>query len=245
MNPGSLTLANAKAYGVKEIYALHPTSKDLFGVPAYPDLAAVKAARGGEPVDLFTVIVPAKAGAKLVLEAYQQNTARAIQILSAGWGETVKGRPLEQSLRAELFKLPNDVRPVVNGPNTVGNIADGGINSTFIDTTRSNSDWATGKRNCALICQRGAFLISRVSDFWPAVKPAVLISVGNQLGLSVPDFLEFYLQGPKITTLGLYVEGLSDGEGIRLLNLVARPGVKARASSSTRRGAARRASARR
>jgi acyl-CoA synthetase (NDP forming) len=219
-NPGSIILGKAKAYGLKEIYALHPTNKDLFGVPAFPDLAAVKAARGGEPVDLFTVIVPTKAGAKLVLEAYEKNSARAIQILSGGWGETVKGSPLEKQLRAELFKLPNDVRPVVNGPNTVGNIADGGINSTFIDTTRSNSDWATGKRNCALLCQSGAFLISRVSDFWPAVKPAVLISVGNQLDLSVPDFLEFYLHDPSLTTFGLYIEGLSDGEGIRLLNLV-------------------------
>jgi acyl-CoA synthetase (NDP forming) len=219
-NPGSLTLANAKKYGVKEIYALHPTSKDLFGVPGYPDLAAVKAARKGEPVDLFTVIVPTQAGAKLVLEAYALNSARAIQILSAGWGETARGRPLEQQLRADLFKLPNDVRPVINGPNTVGNRVDGGINSTFVDASRSNSDFKTGRRNCAMLCQSGGFVISRISDVWPAVNPAVQISVGNQLDLSIPDFLEFYINDTKLTSFGMYIEGLSDGEGIRLLNLV-------------------------
>jgi acyl-CoA synthetase (NDP forming) len=111
---------------------------------------------------------------------------------------------------------------VVNGPNTVGNIVEGGINTCFISSSRSNSDWKSGKRNCCLLCQSGGFLRSRVSDVWPAVLPSVSLSVGNQLDLTVVDLLEFYIDDPKMTTFALYIEGLTDGDGIRLMNLVSR-----------------------
>jgi acyl-CoA synthetase (NDP forming) len=48
------------------------------------------------------------------------------------------------------------------------------------------------------------------------------VSVGNQLDLTLTDFLEHYLEDPSLTTFALYIEGLGDGEGIRLMNLVRR-----------------------
>jgi acyl-CoA synthetase (NDP forming) len=221
-NPGSIILGEARLYGVKEIYALHPTSKDLFGIPAYPNLAKLAEIRKGKPADLLTIVVPANESEKLLNEALKYNSANSILILSAGFGETKLGWDMDQRMRNALTAVPLDKRPVVNGPNTVGNRVEGGINTCFIDASLSNSDWRSGKRNCALLCQSGAFMVSTVSDVWPAITPGVAVSVGNQLDLTVVDLLEFYLEDPKLTTFALYLEGLTEAAGIRLMNLVRR-----------------------
>jgi len=222
LNPGSVILGKALEAGVKEIYAIHPTAKKLLGHPAFPSLRAIRDARGGRPVDLLSVCIPAKGAGKLVNEALDVHAAESIQVISGGFGETEHGAKMQEQLHNKLFALPNVRRPVMNGPNTVGNICAKGINTVFIDSTRSSSNFRDGKRNCAIICQSGAFMCSRISDLAPAVLPSVAVSVGNQLDLSVTDFLEYYIDDPELTTYGLYVEGLSDGEGIRMMNLVRR-----------------------
>ncbi|OHS94754.1 CoA binding domain containing protein [Tritrichomonas foetus] len=219
-NPGSMILGKAKEKGLKDIYAIHPSSNSLLGNPAFPCLTDILKHRKGEPVDLISVCIPAKSAGKLVHEAFDVSAAKAIQVVSGGFGETEHGSQMQQKLHDQLFSMPYDKRPVVNGPNTVGNICRDGINTVFVDSTRSNSDMKSGKRNCCLLCQSGAFMLSRISDISPAVLPQIAISVGNQLDLSVTDFLEHYLDNKEITTYGLYIEGLSDGEGIRLMNLV-------------------------
>jgi len=220
-NPGSVILGKAKQAGVKEIYALHPSSDSLLGFPAYKGLKELLEARGGRPVDLLSVGIPAQSAGQLVSEALDINATKAIQVISGGFGETEHGSKMQQLLHDQLFAKKAEVRPVINGPNTVGNICKGGINTVFVDSTRSNAD-GSGKTNCCLLCQSGAFMISRISDLAPAINPAVAISVGNQLDLSVTDFLEHYIENPDLTTFGLYIEGLADGEGIRLMNLVHR-----------------------
>lgn len=219
-NPGSVILSKAKDCGLKERYALHPKASELLGNPAFPSLKKILDHRNGKPVDLLTVGIPAKGAGKLVSEALDLGAANSIQVISGGFGETEHGAKMQQTLHDKLFGMEYSKRPVMNGPNTVGNIDSAGINTIFVDSARSNSDWKTGKTNCAIICQSGAFAISRISDIAPAVNPSIAISVGNQLDLSVTDFLEFYIDRPDLTTFGLYVEGLSDGEGIRLMNLV-------------------------
>jgi acyl-CoA synthetase (NDP forming) len=199
---------------------LHPTSKQVQGFPAYPSLSDVKKSRGGLPVDLLTVCIPAQGAGKLVSEALDVQVANCIQVVSGGFGETEHGSKMQQQLHNQLFSMPPSIRPVMNGPNTVGNVFEGGIDTIFIDRTRSNSDWQTGKKNCCLLCQSGAFMLSRVSDIAPAVTPRIAISVGNQLDLSVTDFLEYYVDREEITTFAVYIEGLSEGEGIRLMNIV-------------------------
>ena len=219
-NPGSVIIKQAEDAGIKEIYALHPSAKNMFGAPAFKDLKEIVDYRGGKKFDLLSICVPAQAAGKLMTRALDLNCCKAIQVVSGGFGETEHGAKMQQQLHDKLFSMSND-RPVVNGPNTVGNLKIGGINTVFVDRRRSNSDGKTGATNCALLCQSGAFMLSRVSDIAPAVNPAIAMSVGNQLDLSVTDFLEHYVDLPEITTYGLYMEGLSEGEGIRLMNLVA------------------------
>lgn len=219
-NPGSVILAKAKEYGVQDIYALHPSSDSLLGFKAFPSLDKIMKHRNGKRIDLLSVCIPAKSAGKLVAEALETEATNAIQVVSGGFGETEHGAKMQQQLHDQLFSMPHSVRPVMNGPNTVGNVCEGGINTVFVDSTRSNSDWKTGKKNCCILCQSGAFMLSRISDVAPAVVPKVAISVGNQLDLSVTDFLEYYIDRPDIDTFGLYIEGLSDGEGIRMMNLV-------------------------
>ncbi|EAX98943.1 CoA binding domain containing protein [Trichomonas vaginalis G3] len=219
LNPGTVILKNAKDYGVKDCYVLHPKAKELCGVPAFKNLAALNKARNGEKIDLLSICIPAQGAGKLVSDAFDINNVKSIQVISGGFGETEHGSKMQNELHEKLLKMSND-RPVVNGPNTVGNLKEGGINTVFVPRNRSSSDGVSGARNCAFLCQSGAYMISRISDCSPSVLPKIAISVGNQLDLSVTDFLEHYVDLPDITTFGLYIEGLGDGQGISLMNVV-------------------------
>jgi len=218
-NPGSVILKQAKDFGITDAYALHPSAKEIFGTPAFKDLRGVVKARNGEKFDLLSIGIPAQAAGKVVKLALDLNCCKAIQVVSGGFGETEHGSKMQNELHNQLFSMSND-RPVVNGPNTVGNLKKDGLNTVFVSRERSTSDGKTGAQNCAILCQSGAYMISRISDLFPAVNPSIAISVGNQLDLSVTDLLEHYIDLPEITTYGLYIEGLSESEGIRLMNLV-------------------------
>ncbi|GIQ91124.1 hypothetical protein KIPB_014226, partial [Kipferlia bialata] len=96
-----------------------------------------------------------------------------------------------------------------------------------------------GHGNAAFICQSGAFMISRLSDLAKKVSPAVSVSVGNQLDLSVTDVMDYLIhseEAPDVSVYGLYIEGLNDGDGCRLMQLVAEARAKGKITVIYRAG---------
>ncbi|KAG9390332.1 CoA-binding domain containing protein [Carpediemonas membranifera] len=203
------------------IYPLHKSADAIQDVPAVPSFDALLEARNGDPVDCLVVGVPAAAAHGVMKEAMLKNVARSILIISGGFGETEGGKEWEEDLKQTLASLPHDRRPVINGPNTLGCNADGW---ETIFTPGSKSSWTgRGVPHAAVICQSGAFMITRRSDMADTVAPRVSVSTGNQLDLSVTDFLEHMLNDPQyedVSTFGLYVEGFQDTDGLRLMKLV-------------------------
>ncbi|GIQ90524.1 hypothetical protein KIPB_013348, partial [Kipferlia bialata] len=102
------------------IYPVHPKSDDILGVKCHKSMADVVASRDGKPVDLMIVGVPARSAAGIVSEAMATHQCESMFILSGGFAETEAGKEDEDRLKLELSKLSNDVRPVINGPNTLG-----------------------------------------------------------------------------------------------------------------------------
>ncbi len=203
----------------KNIYTVHPKEIEIEGVPCVRDLEALLKKRDGEPVDCLVIGVPAKIAAGVISDSFERYAAHSLEIISSGFGETAAGKSMQDDLSEKLILLDKtpEKRPVVNGPNTLGNTYHG-MNTLFTPNYKS-SGTERGKKNVALICQSGAFMITRISDMADVISPDVAISVGNQMDLSVVDFLEALLDDDRISTYGLYIEGLNPGDGIRLMEL--------------------------
>lgn len=220
-NPSNIILRKFRSSGIdpKELFVVHPKEEEVEGVPCVPDLAALLERRGGEPVDCLVVGVPAKIAGGLIAECFDRYAARSLMIISSGFGETERGRGMQEELTQKLHALDAtpERRPVVNGPNTLGNVFHD-VNTLFTPNYKS-SGTGEGKRNAALICQSGAFMITRISDMAGVIAPEVAVSVGNQMDLTVVDFLEALLDDERIDVYGLYIEGLGPGDGARLMRL--------------------------
>ncbi|MBT3181909.1 MAG: hypothetical protein HN337_05300 [Deltaproteobacteria bacterium] len=219
-NPSNIILSKfLKSKMPREsIYLVHPKEEEIDGIKCHDDIAALLAARGGEPVDCFIVGVPAKIAAPLVADGLDKYAAKSYQIISAGFGETKAGVKIQDELKAKLDSLDPDRRPVINGPNTLGNIYHD--TQTLFTPKYKSSGTGKGSGGAALICQSGAFMITRISDLGNIVAPKVSISVGNQMDLSVVDFLEFLIDEDGLRCYGLYIEGLNEGDGLRLMKLI-------------------------
>jgi acyl-CoA synthetase (NDP forming) len=221
-NPSNSILKKFLKAGLSKdaIYLIHPGESEIEGVPCKKSIEEVMRARGGKPVDCFIVGVPARIAAPLILDSFERNFAEAIQIISAGFGETKSGREIEEGIKSKLRLLPPAKRPVVNGPNTLGNIHYDA--KTLFTPGYKSSFSGVGMRNSAVICQSGAYMITRISDMAGAVAPPIAISVGNQMDLSVADFLEYVLKDDKIDCIGMYVEGLIEYDGLKLMRLISK-----------------------
>eukprot|EP00767_Chilomastix_cuspidata_P007104 gnl/Chilomastix_cuspidata/767.p1 GENE.gnl/Chilomastix_cuspidata/767~~gnl/Chilomastix_cuspidata/767.p1 ORF type:complete len:814 (+),score=238.62 gnl/Chilomastix_cuspidata/767:38-2443(+) len=205
----------------ERIYPLHPTATEMFGLKAYSSLEEISR-HNGDKIDLFVCGVRASLAESLLNSAIASDAVHSIFVLSGGFGETEEGEVIERRLRALHASLPADKRCVINGPNTLGNFYQGGADTIFTPTEKS-SRTGEGTKNCALICQSGAFMVSRLSDLGRVVNPPISVSVGNQLDLTATDFLDHFLNDKEmhqVSTFGVYVEGLGDREGPRLMRLV-------------------------
>ena len=205
--------------GQDNIFVVHPKEEMVDGIPCVPDLKTLLEKRNGNPVDCLVIGVPAKIAGMVIADSLKRYAAHSLEIISSGFGETESGKSMQNDLSAMLAELDRTPkkRPVINGPNTLGNSYHG-INTLFTPNFKS-SGTGVGKKNVAIICQSGAFMITRISDMANVIAPDVAISVGNQMDLSVVDFLEALLDDDRISTYGLYIEGLNPGDGIRLMEL--------------------------
>ena len=221
-NPANIILKKFIKAGMSRdrLYCIHPTEGKIEGVKCFADIPILMEYRNSEPVDCLVVGAPAKAAAPLIADTFDHGAAHTLQIISAGFGETEAGRSMQHDLTQRLLNLNRtpERRPLVNGPNTLGNVYRG--TDTMFTPGYKSSGTGKGRRNAALICQSGAFMITQVSDLADIVAPAITISVGNQMDLSVADFLEYLLGEEGITTYGLYIEGLNPGDGLRLMRLI-------------------------
>lgn len=220
-SPANIILKNLLLAGIdrENVYLIHPKEESIEGIKCHPDLKSVINSRNGKPVDLLIVGVQAKIAALLIEESFNINAANSIQIISAGFGETEGGKELQRNLEAKLHELDKtpERRPVLNGPNTLGNIYNN--LRTLFTSPKKSSGTNAGNSNVALICQSGAYMITAISNLADVVNPFVSISVGNQMDLTVVDCLEYLLEKKELKTFGLYIEGLKEDDGHRLMGL--------------------------
>jgi acyl-CoA synthetase (NDP forming) len=222
-NVGRVILRNLIAgAGVsrERIWAIHPSAATIDGCRAFPSPAELP-----EPADMAVVAVPANRGAgRIVTELVDSRRARTVMLIAGGFGETEAGREAEEEVRRtiEASHRSPDGGVLVNGGNCLGIVSvPGGYNTFFIPPYKLPFHDAPGQ-NVASISQSGAYLVAQVSNLDRAVRPRYAISFGNQVDVTVSDYLEYLESDREVRVFAVYLEGFRPGDGLRFLEIARR-----------------------
>jgi len=212
MNIGHIILNNILREGFynRNVYVVKPGFKEIETCPCVPRIADMP-----KTVDMFVVTVPAEKIYGVMNELIENEKARSAIIIAGGLGEKKGTQVLEERIKELLGKnlKAGKLTPVVNGGNCLGIYSrPGRYNTTFVPEYKMPS--MTGqKSNVAYISQSGAFIICRMSHL-PNIEPLYAISVGNQIDLTVSDYLNYFKDDDQTKVYGVYVEGFLPGDGL-------------------------------
>jgi len=217
MNPGRIILRNLKssdgvAYG--HIYAVHPKEAAIDGIPCVRTLADLP-----EKVDLAVVSIPAEGARDSIREICEKDLAFSIILIPGGFAETGK-KELEGEIIAALRASRSNPGggPVLVGGNCLGIVSKRQYNTFFLPLYKLPFHDARGDE-VAAISQSGAYLVTLASNYDGIIFPRVSVSYGNQMDLTVADFLEYYLEHEPVPVLACYIEGFKPLDGGRFVRL--------------------------
>lgn len=196
---GGMLLKNMIDAGFKgELYPINPKGGMIQGLKAYKSVTEV-----GKPIDLAVVAIK---NTLVVPEMDELGKAgvKCASILTAGFKEDSKeGAELEKKLVAAAKK--NKVR--ILGPNCFGNMnVKHGVNVTF-------SHLLPKAGNLSIFSQSGA-VGSSILD-WSCINGiglANFVTFGNKCDVDEAELIEYVSQDPNTKVIGMYSEGISNGE---------------------------------
>jgi len=219
MNFGRIILKNivASGYPRERLLILRPGETEIDGVRCVAGLKALE-----KKLDLLIVAVAASAVYELVDEIIATDAVEAVMLIPGSLGETAKSREPAAALAARInaAHAQSGGGPVFLGANCLGVVSHpGNYDSWFIPLERLPKPKKKPERRAAMLSQSGAFMITRLSQN-PWLDPRYMIAVGNQTDLTHGDFLAFFAGRTDIDTIGLYIEGFKDLDGLAFARAV-------------------------
>lgn len=180
-----------------KVFPVNPNYREVCDLTCYPSLAAIP-----EPVDLSILAVPAPRCVEVLREVPEGKT-KFVVIHTSGFGEIDKG-----DLETETLALARAKGFRVVGPNCMGIYSQPGRIGFWRD------HWEIVDRPGAVgfASQSGGHAVNAVMRGMDSgVHFNKVISLGNQLDVSINEILEFMGNDETIRVIGLYVEGIRDG----------------------------------
>ena len=220
VNPGRIILDNllrSKGIDRDRLYVIHAREASIAGVPCFGDVASLP-----EKCDLAVVAVPAQGARDAIVELVAGDRAEAIILIPGGFAEAGHG-DLAQAIEGVLadgHARPGG-GPVMVGGNCLGIVSRDQYNTFFLPEYKLPFRPGRGE-NLAMISQSGAYLVTFASNYDGLIHPRASISFGNQMDLTVSDFLEHFLGVDEVDVVACYVEGFRPGDGARFLALARR-----------------------
>ncbi|HAM36431.1 MAG TPA: hypothetical protein DEB40_07965 [Elusimicrobia bacterium] len=222
MNMGRIILNNVIEAGFDKsrLFVLKDQAGDIDGVKCFKNPAAFP-----EPVDMFVVAVPSPEVPALLRQAADSGRVRGVVLISGGMGEKAGSEGVKDEVLgiiAEGRKKNPDF--AVSGGNSLGIVSvPAKVNTFFIPKRKLalGAEENPAHARTAFISQSGAFVISVVSKMsW--LKPAYCVSVGNQMDVTVCDYVEQVVEDETVKVVLVYLEGLKEEDGLKLSCGVAR-----------------------
>ncbi|HET8599913.1 MAG TPA: acetate--CoA ligase family protein [Segeticoccus sp.] len=176
------------------LWPVHPSRDALEGLRCYPDVAALP-----EAPDAALVAVPAAASVRVV-GGLSARGAGGVVCHASGFAESGSaGRELEQ----QLVEAADGMALV--GPNCMGVL-------NYLDRVALWPDQHGGQpvdRGVGVITQSGN-LAQNLTMQQRSLPLAQLAAVGNAAVTDVPQLIEAMLADPRISAIGLHLEGVRD-----------------------------------
>ncbi len=218
-NPGRVILENLKrSVGVvrENLAVIHPREKEIGGVTCYRSCADLPG-----KVDLAVVAIPAEGAVASITELVEYDRAESIILIPGGFAETGDAS-LAKVIEAKLIEGHEGEGggPVMVGGNCLGIVSREQYNTFFIPLHKLPFNPARGG-NLAIVSQSGAYLVTFSSNYDGIIHPRASISYGNQMDLTVADFLAHFLDDDCVDVIACYVEGFREGDGARFLENIA------------------------
>ena len=215
VNPGRIILANLQesaGLDPARLYVVHHREKEIDGVPCVSEVRELP-----EKCDLAVVSIPAEGALEAITALVENDRAESIILIPGGFAETGK-----TSLAAEIEDVLERAHarpgggPVMVGGNCLGIVSRDSYNTFFLPSYKLPFRPGAGG-NLAVVSQSGAYLVTFASNYDGIIQPAASISFGNQMDLTVGDFLEHFNEDSTIDVVACYVEGFRPGDGSKFL----------------------------
>jgi acyl-CoA synthetase (NDP forming) len=221
MNFGRIILRNLLGSGCppERLCVIRPGGGEIDGVACIENLAAIEG-----KLDLLIVAVAADAVYPLVDEIIAAATVEAVMLIPGGLGETAKSREPAAALAARInaAHARDDGGPIFLGANCLGVVSHPGrYDSWFIPLERLPKPQKAPERRAVMLSQSGAFMITRLSHN-PWLDPRYMIAMGNQTDLTHGDLLSWFAAREDVDSIGIYVEGFRDLDGLAFAHAVRR-----------------------
>jgi acyl-CoA synthetase (NDP forming) len=216
LNPGRIILNNLLRDGFDpaRVAIVKPGVETIAGCRCYPDVASLPAR-----VDLFVLAVGAAQVPGLLKDVARHEKAESVIVIPGGLEEKSGTEAIVAEMRAALAASRASAwgGPVINGGNCLGiRSRPGRYDTMFIPDHKMPA--ASGAASpLAVISQSGAFAISRASRL-ARLDPRLVISTGNQMDLTIGDYLTFLKDDPSLEVFAVYVEGFKPLDGLRFLD---------------------------
>lgn len=218
MNIGHIILNNILKQGFsrEKICVVKPGVKQIEGCLCVPSISEMP-----ETVDMFVLTVSAEQSREIMEELVDSEKARSVIIIAGGIGEKKGTESLEEEIKSllERGRDQGKITPVVNGGNCLGIISrPGNYDTTFVPEYKLFRQPRRKSERTSLVylSQSGAFMISRMSKI-PGIDPNYAISIGNQIDVTLSDYLNYFKDNEDASILAVYVEGFLDGDGFNFI----------------------------
>lgn len=188
-----------------QIYPINPRRREIQGLPACSDLAAVKG-----KADLVVIAVEAP-GVPGIVEQCAALGMKNIVVVSAGFAETGgEGKLLQEQLAALVEKEGLTLL----GPNCIGFVNSLQPAAASFSLTVESGVLRSGP--AAFVAQSGGLGILAI--FLADLEKygfSYMISTGNEVDLDFAAAIDFLASEPQVGVIGGYLEGIRDGAALR------------------------------
>ena len=215
MNPGHIIVNNLiiSGFARENIFIIKPNSQEIEGCKCYASLEKLP-----DKLDLLIFCLSAPKFPQILAEVVRQQKAESIIVISGGFEEKKGTEHLMSSITTILAEVrQTDWKgPIINGPNCLGIYYPFGHYNTFFIPDYKLHLAEDEIKPLALISQSGGFACSKTSKL-SHIKPKYIISVGNQIDLTLGDYLTFLKKDQELKVFAIYREGFKQLDGLKFL----------------------------